>query len=239
MSLKRLTKAQLATMVQLQHEANSVMSDNWLLSNNSTIWYFRAGAQELSELIGHLGIKWWKNEHPTEELMVASWEQAVMELIDYIHFSISDVTRTYAEKGQFDAHEVADVLAVQADVAETKICQTRIEIIGEVETAIATILNCKTASWVHANHIADAMQLVGTDLFNMYMSKNLLNKFRTSNGQREGTYMKIWDGVEDNVYLVKYLNEALKEDNLDIDTILGRLTATYKDLTDLNLTSRG
>lgn len=239
MSLKNLTKTQLATMVQLQHEANSVMSDNWLLSDNSTIWYFRAGAQELSELVGHLGIKWWKNEHPTIELETSSWEQAVMELVDYIHFSISDVTRTYAENGSFDHAEIADVLTIQADVAETKQCNSRVEIIGEVEKSIATILNCKTASWVHAIHIADAMGLDGNDIFNMYMSKNLLNKFRTSNGQREGTYMKIWDGVEDNVYLVKYLNEALSDDNLDIDTILGRLTATYKDLTDLNLTSRG
>lgn len=239
MSLKTLTKTQLALMVQLQHEANSVMSDDWLNSDNSTIWYFRAGAQELSELIGHLGIKWWKNEHPTVELETESWEQAVMELVDYMHFSLSDVTRSYSHKGTFDPLAIAEVLQTQAENTTTSLRQTRIGIIEVVEPTIATILSNKAAGWSHAVRIADAMSLNGDDLFDTYVSKNLLNKFRTSNGQREGTYMKIWDGVEDNVYLVKYLKESLAEGNLDVGVILDRLTDTYQLLTAQNLTSRG
>jgi hypothetical protein len=47
------------------------------------------------------------------------------------------------------------------------------------------------------------------DLYVGYISKNVLNTFRQDNGYQTGTYIKNWDGVEDNEYLISL---ALKLD---------------------------
>ena len=54
-------------------------------------------------------------------------------------------------------------------------------------------------------------------LYNLYLGKNVLNEFRQNNGYKEGDYVKIWNGVEDNVIMGRML-----EDNLD-DLSYGKL----------------
>ena len=38
-------------------------------------------------------------------------------------------------------------------------------------------------------------------LYKLYVGKNILNKFRQEHGYKEGTYIKIWNGEEDNVVM--------------------------------------
>ena len=38
-------------------------------------------------------------------------------------------------------------------------------------------------------------------LYRMYVGKNVLNFFRQDHGYKEGSYIKIWDGREDNEHL--------------------------------------
>ena len=38
-----------------------------------------------------------------------------------------------------------------------------------------------------------------------YVGKNTLNFFRQDNGYKDGTYIKEWDGLEDNEVLVEIL----------------------------------
>ena len=38
-------------------------------------------------------------------------------------------------------------------------------------------------------------------LYALYIGKNILNKFRQNNGYKDGSYIKIWDGKEDNVVM--------------------------------------
>jgi hypothetical protein len=47
-------------------------------------------------------------------------------------------------------------------------------------------------------------------IFEKYMNKNTLNKFRQDHGYKEGTYQKTWGGKEDNVHLNMIASE-LKE----------------------------
>ncbi len=42
-------------------------------------------------------------------------------------------------------------------------------------------------------------------LYRMYVGKNVLNFFRQDHGYREGSYIKIWDGREDNEHLAELL----------------------------------
>src|SRR5690606_16358645 len=45
------------------------------------------------------------------------------------------------------------------------------------------------------------------ELYRQYIGKNVLNFFRQDNGYKQGTYVKIWNGLEDNEYLVQIMNQ--------------------------------
>lgn len=43
------------------------------------------------------------------------------------------------------------------------------------------------------------------ELYSLYIVKNTLNKFRQDNGYKEWTYVKIWNGLEDNVVAMELM----------------------------------
>jgi hypothetical protein len=43
------------------------------------------------------------------------------------------------------------------------------------------------------------------DTLRLYFSKNVLNLFRQNNGYKTGTYIKIWNGREDNEHLAEII----------------------------------
>jgi len=45
------------------------------------------------------------------------------------------------------------------------------------------------------------------ELYRRYLVKNQLNTFRQDHGYKEGTYVKIWDAVEDNVVAFNIMDE--------------------------------
>ncbi len=44
-----------------------------------------------------------------------------------------------------------------------------------------------------------------TDLYRHYVGKNVLNRFRQDHGYKNGSYLKIWQGREDNEHLAEIL----------------------------------
>jgi len=40
-----------------------------------------------------------------------------------------------------------------------------------------------------------------TQLYRLYVGKNILNQFRQDHGYKEGHYVKIWNGLEDNAVM--------------------------------------
>jgi hypothetical protein len=53
-------------------------------------------------------------------------------------------------------------------------------------------------------------------LYKLYIGKNILNQFRQDHGYKEGSYIKIWNGEEDNVVMQRVLeeNEEVTPDGL-------------------------
>ena len=45
------------------------------------------------------------------------------------------------------------------------------------------------------------------DVYIDYITKNCLNKFRQDNGYKDGSYIKNWNGKEDNVVAFEIANE--------------------------------
>lgn len=62
--------------------------------------------------------------------------------------------------------------------------------------------------------------------YSIYLAKNTLNKFRSDNGYADGTYSKIWGGVEDNVVAL-----GIMKDNpeLTMDELYSELVKVYQD----------
>lgn len=59
----------------------------------------------------------------------------------------------------------------------------------------------------------------GKELYMNYVGKNVLNRFRQDNDYKGGTYVKIWNGLEDNQVLEQFINTQAKLDNLDTSTV--------------------
>ena len=61
-------------------------------------------------------------------------------------------------------------------------------------------------------------------LYESYIAKNVLNRFRQNNGYKEGSYKKIWNGREDN----EVMSEILSNGVSTIDEIYAALEREYK-----------
>jgi len=64
------------------------------------------------------------------------------------------------------------------------------------------------------------------DVYKAYMSKHVLNRFRQDHGYKEGKYIKLWDGKEDNVYAFK-LAEKCSLDSFE-EELYQRLENEYR-----------
>lgn len=223
------TPVQLFEMLDLQSEANDVMATSWKQHTALTLPFYRAGHIESTEAIQHMGFKWWKK-------YVSAKPQAEMELVDILHFALSDALRmsSYSPEvavanllqdtaqvdfwaiGRFantlfsgpmfartpDNPKVSNMLEIDAlefnDIAEQFIARTILQ--GSCHMGL---LYCMFQSLGVTPEKAHAL----------YVSKNALNKFRTANGQIEGTYRKIWDSREDNDHLTEFVESELAEGN--------------------------
>lgn len=63
----------------------------------------------------------------------------------------------------------------------------------------------------------------------LYLGKNALNKIRQDNGYKEGSYIKMWNDLEDNVCMMEIL-ENIPEDEISFSKIYDELDLKYKSL---------
>ena len=64
-------------------------------------------------------------------------------------------------------------------------------------------------------------------LYRQYVGKNVLNFFRQDHGYKDGSYIKVWDGREDNVHLVEILAELDSQANDYADLVYVSLKTRY------------
>lgn len=243
---------QLVAMFKLQARANSVMSDDWTVSTNNEIPYYRAAYVELVEFLDHMRWKWWKKEAP-------DFAQARMELIDVLHFALSDNLRTFMGPGKSDLEECANEAAtfallpvidldptkpneykespvyfradaVTGNQVEKEVRLDDVALFTLLESVITSTLVTKTVSIRQLSALFYVMRMTGPDIYNQYVAKNTLNLFRNANGQRTNDYVKVWAGREDNEYVTDYMS-SLNGEPVDGDSLVKFLAKTYYDLT--------
>ena len=187
MSDKSTAQNQIQQMLTMQDAMNSRVSETW--RDNDYEWY-RAIWVECAEMLDHHGWKWWKHQ----EIDVP---QVQLELVDIFHFGLS--LRLMAGQSIDEiSTQLATELTQGTEESDFKIA---------LENLAADAVSHKS---FNASAFTDCMRLMNMDLnelFRQYVGKNTLNFFRQDHGYKEGTYIKIWHGEEDNEVLATLVGQ--------------------------------
>jgi len=65
------------------------------------------------------------------------------------------------------------------------------------------------------------------ELYKLYIGKNCLNQFRQDFGYKNGDYIRVWNGKEDNIYMQLALDE---NPSLDFNGLYQSLEHSYKEI---------
>ncbi|MCP4187939.1 MAG: dUTP diphosphatase [Gammaproteobacteria bacterium] len=200
-------KDKLLVMLEMQDAMNSRVNPEWRRAGNA--WY-RAIWTECAEMLDHYGWKWWKHQVP--EL-----DQVRLELVDIFHFAMSDYLLA-----ESDNSLVADRILNELDDSHDEI---------DIRVAIETMAQTTIANHsMHFSDFANVMNLIDMDfdhLYRMYVGKNVLNFFRQDHGYKDGSYIKVWQGREDNEHLAELLDTLDSEADGFKDEVYASLQARY------------
>lgn len=193
-----LNQAQAATMLKLQDHLNTMINPDWV---NGGARFLRAAFVESAEALEHYGWKWWKKQ--TIDL-----PQVQMELVDILHFYLSHtiVEAGGAIGGAADAL-VADLAGPASVSLDGKAYALDALNVPELLELIGGLAVCGRASFKVLEQTMAACEMSWNDAYTQYVSKNVLNLFRQRHGYKEGTYIKIWNGEEDNVVLARLMSQ--------------------------------
>lgn len=183
---KSIAISKLKTMAEMQDEHNCQVHPQW---RDQGYAYYRAIWVECAEMLDHYGWKWWKAQSP-------DLEQVKLELVDIWHFALSELMR---------AETLTDAMAVE--LSKVQSTETDAEVFrGAIEQLAMSTL--KTQSFELSPFLAAMQSLPMTydELFDLYIGKNVLNRFRQDHGYKTGEYRKVWQGQEDNEHLMEVLN---------------------------------
>ena len=195
---------------KLNDETNGIGWENGYTKNNRMINWKRCIYMECAELIDSFSWKQWKNINHTTD-----WDNVTVEIVDIWHFVMSLLLEDYKSntKGNLE-HLINDVLDVQGFEAFTKEPLTNtaadpMELINDIESIIHEMTGFETELFDGLLREYFALsRKCGVNLkvlYKFYVAKNVLNQFRQDHGYKEGTYKKVWNGQEDNVVMLSFL----------------------------------
>lgn len=190
----------LKTILVMQDSLNAKIDPNWIETKNP---FLRAAWIELSEAANHLGWVWWKKTTPNNEAVN-------LEFIDVIHFAASEFIIRY---GKADSTSNTDILASILSRVESTRHEFNENILESIEDLVG--LCCKRVwddkIFVLILQLCNASGLSLDNVLELYLVKNTLNAFRKANGYKEGTYLKMWFGKEDNDSALDLMKQLSKE----------------------------
>jgi len=198
-------------MLKLQQALNDETNGkNWetgLTKNNKKIDWRRCIYLEAAELIDSYPWKHWKNIDATP-----NYENIKIEIVDIWHFVMSETLRVYKVEQKGDMVAIANAITtmpefdlfLQNEKGEQRDVYAQIEVVeemiktlfcnGDIDTLVISFLT-----------MSSKLNLKLPELYTLYVGKNILNKFRQNHGYKNGTYIKKWNGKEDNVVMQEIL----------------------------------
>lgn len=222
-------------MIQLQSQLNDATNgEAWTkgtTKNGKTINWKRCIYMECAEMVDSFSWKHWKSINQAPD-----WDNLQIEVVDVWHFIISLAIEDYERnmKGgiedlginisQLESFKTIDVQSNEFDTQEN--------IIAKVENIIRLSLSQDHLDIeVLIEEFFDLAVMSGLNLetlYRLYVGKNILNQLRQDNGYKDGSYIKIWNGEEDNVVMKRIWEE---DANIKPDALYKQLTKLYLALT--------
>ena len=205
-----LSKTQLTDQLALQDRMNSIVNPGWLKANYP--WY-RAIMVEAVEALDHFGWKWWKKSEP-------DLPQVRIELVDIWHFHLS--AALMSADGDYQL-ATANIQSHFRGAPNYNHVDTR---------HLFSMLVVDAGEGYFSTGVFEALMrrvdFSWDQLHTMYVAKNVLNIFRQNHGYKEGTYVKFWMGVEDNVVL----DDLLKaHPDATVEQLTEKLESIYAQVT--------
>ncbi|MCP4815744.1 MAG: dUTP diphosphatase, partial [Planctomycetaceae bacterium] len=149
-------------------------------------------------------------------------EQVRLEAIDIWHFGMSAL---FVEGKSID--QIATEIAQELE-------QHQPSGLGVREATEELALHCLQTKSFSPSRFWDLMMASGLDfdgLYSAYVGKNVLNFFRQDHGYKEGTYVKTWNGREDNEHLVDLVASLDKGADDFADQVYQALQSRYQEAT--------
>ena len=222
-------------MIQLQNQLNEATNgEKWtrgVTKNGKTINWKRCIYMECAEMVDSFSWKHWKsiNQEP-------DWDNLQIEVVDVWHFIISLAIENYSQnlKGGIEdlALNISGLESFSKIDLKSSDFASQDEVIAKVENIILLAVDTKELN-IEAliSEFFDLVIMSGLDLetlYRLYVGKNILNQFRQDNGYKDGSYIKVWDGQEDNVVMKRVWEES---GDIKPDLLYRELTKKYLALT--------
>ena len=222
-------------MLQLQNQLNDATNgEEWtkgVTKNGKIINWRRCIYMECAEMIDSFSWKHWKNIAQEPD-----WDNHQIEVVDVWHFIISLALEDYAQKLKGGVEDLAINISMLSSFAsidvDTQHFALQDDVIAKVENLMRISLSQDDLDLEGLmGEFFDLVLMSGLNLntlYRLYVGKNILNQFRQDNGYKDGSYIKIWDGEEDNVVM-----KRIWEENGDIkpEVLYKELTKAYLSLT--------
>ncbi len=200
-------------MLKLQQSLNDATNgigwENGITKNGKPIDWRRCIYLECAELIESYPWKHWKDIDAKPD-----YENIKIETVDIWHFILSQALADYQKKDLGTPEILSQRIQALDNFSDFSKGHTNkqadyyaeIKIVEELISLL--FLNSSTEKTVEAFfNIALMCGLDLKSLYTLYIGKNILNQFRQDHGYKDGTYLKIWDGREDNAVMQNYLDK--------------------------------
>ena len=184
---------------QLNDHTNGLMWVDGITKENRKISWYRCIYMEAAEAIDSFNWKHWKSINTEPD-----WANIRVELVDIWHFIMSELIRLNDENNANKYLILKPTGAFNAEV-----------LINTLEKMLSLSVGSNIDPKI--NNIRDITDLFFTatsqvdmgigELYKRYVVKNQLNTFRQQHGYKEGTYIKLWNAIEDNVVAFNIMDE--------------------------------
>lgn len=230
-NFKENTMDKILLMLQLQAQLNEATNgEDWVkgfTKNSKEINWKRCIYMECAEMIDSFSWKHWKSINKE-----ADWENMQIEVVDVWHFIMSLAIENYSLNMKGRVEDLAINISMLPDFSNLDIDKTDFSdeklVMKKIEDIMIITLNRESCDIEEL--IKDFFELVImsglnlSSLYRLYVGKNILNQFRQDNGYKEGTYIKEWDGVEDNVIMKRLWEE---DEDIKPEVLYKKLTKLY------------
>jgi len=217
-------------MLMLQQQLNDATNgtgwENGLTKNGKQIDWRRCIYLEAAELIESYPWKHWKNIDASPD-----YENIKIEAVDIWHFVMSEALRLYKVNTLGNIDDLAAAISAQEgykQISKSKEPATlsEYEEIALVEDFLKSLFVGDSVETLVSKFfiVARHSGLDLDSLYALYIGKNILNQFRQDHGYKEGSYIKLWNGQEDNVAMQEIL---AKDPEISPEILYSRLETVY------------